>query len=287
MPKFIMLIGLPASGKDTWSCKYLEENPDTKMYSSDAIRSELYGSEEIQGDPNEVFSIMRQRTIDALKKGYSVIYNATNVSYKDRKGILQEVKKIKKQDVEIIARVFAVPLKTCLERNAKRTRYVPAYVYEKMLRRWQTPCEWEGFSTIEVDYNDSIENFEYYRKRMMDFDQQNHHHTKTLGQHCLAAYTYLAEKGLEYTTLACAMKMHDVGKLFTKSEPDENGDCHYYSHENYGAYIVLLCDGLETSQLVNYHMLPYNKSNEVWRKRMGETFWNKLLIMNEADKEAH
>lgn len=286
MLKFIMLIGLPASGKDTWARKYLEENPDTKMYSSDVIRNELYGSEETQGNPHDVFELMRKRTIAALKKGFSVIYNATNVSYKDRKGIIQEVKKLK-EEIEIIAHIFAVPLKICKMRNENRERKVPDFVYEKMLRRWQTPCEWEGFDCIVVDYNDRIENFEHYRKQMMDFDQQNHHHTKTLGQHCLAASAYLAEKGNDYSFLAWVMRMHDVGKLFTKSEPDEKGDCHYYSHENYGAYIVLLCDGLRSAQLVNYHMLPYNKFNEVWRKRMGETFWNKLLIMNEADKAAH
>lgn len=276
-----------ASGKDTWANKYLVEHPDTKMFSSDAIRKELYGSEEIQGVPNEIFSRMKNRTIEALKEGYSVIYNATNVSYKDRRDILNQLKAIRKVDVEITARIFAVPIKTCLMRNAKRERYVPAYVYEKMLRRWQTPCYWEGFSTIEVDYNDSIENYEHYRKRMMDFDQQNHHHSKTLGQHCLAASAYLAEKGNDYSFLAWVMKFHDIGKLFTKSEPDENGDCHYYSHENYGAYITLLCDGLEPSQLVTYHMIPYFKQNEVWRKRMSEDFWNKLMIMNEADKAAH
>ena len=286
MLKFIMLIGLPASGKDTWAREYLEENPDTKMYSSDAIREELYGNEAEQGNPQEVFGLMRKRTIEALKKNFSVIYNATNVAYKDRKGILQEVKNLKKE-IEIIAHIFAVPVDVCKKRNSARERKVPDFVYDKMLCRWQTPCNWEGFDLIEVDYNDGIENFEHYRRKMMNFDQQNHHHSKTLGHHCLAAQAYLAEKGNDYSELAWVMRMHDVGKLFTKSEPDEKGDCHYYSHENYGAYIVLLCNGLKSAQLVNYHMLPYNKNNETWRKRMGETFWNKLLIMNEADRAAH
>ena len=43
MAKCIMLIGLPAAGKSTWSKKYIECNPDTILVSSDAIREEVFG----------------------------------------------------------------------------------------------------------------------------------------------------------------------------------------------------------------------------------------------------
>ena len=88
-PKFIMLIGIPASGKDTWAEEYLKKNPEVEMFSSDRIREELYGDERIQGKPQEVFQRMQARTVQTLKSGKSVIYNATNVSYKDRRAFLR------------------------------------------------------------------------------------------------------------------------------------------------------------------------------------------------------
>ena len=35
----IMLIGLPASGKSTWSERYIRDKPETVLHSSDAIRT--------------------------------------------------------------------------------------------------------------------------------------------------------------------------------------------------------------------------------------------------------
>ena len=45
---FDMLIGLPASGKSTFANTILRYSPTVEYISSDAIRKELYGSEEAQ-----------------------------------------------------------------------------------------------------------------------------------------------------------------------------------------------------------------------------------------------
>ena len=37
-PRLIMLIGLPGSGKSTWAEKYVTENSNTVIISSDKIR---------------------------------------------------------------------------------------------------------------------------------------------------------------------------------------------------------------------------------------------------------
>ena len=149
MAKFIMLIGIPAAGKDTWANKYVKENPNTVIHSSDNIREELYGNQSIQGDPNKIFELMRSRAINDLCAGKDIIYNATNVSYRDRKSIIAEVKKLNLK-IELIAKVFATPIEECKRRNNLRDRQVPDYVYDKMLKKWKTPCEWEGFDKIEV-----------------------------------------------------------------------------------------------------------------------------------------
>ena len=82
MLKFIMLVGIPAVGKDTWANEYVKKNPNTVIHSSDDIREELYGDAANQSSPAQVFDLMRSRTLADLRAGKNVIYNATNIKYK-------------------------------------------------------------------------------------------------------------------------------------------------------------------------------------------------------------
>lgn len=295
MPKFIMLVGLPAVGKDTWIEKYKENHPDIIAHSSDDIREELYGDANCQKDPSLVFKIMYARTLSDLRGDRDVIYNATNIKYKDRKSILSQVKQIK--DVECICKIFVAPIEVCKERNAKRERKVPDFVYDKMLRAWQTPCEWEGFDKIEVVYTAKKDNAYSYLRQMIGFDQKNHHHQYDLYDHCFKAAMELDSMCFDDNDLVFigglmdTLLLHDVGKLFTQTEPDEKGDCHYYNHDNVGAYIALACGlPLFGSQLITYHMLPYMKDVkglETWKKRMGSYFVHWLDIFHICDMGGH
>ena len=58
MPNFIMLVGLPAVGKDTWANEYIKKHPNTVIHSSDDIREELYGDASCQNNPEKVFEII-------------------------------------------------------------------------------------------------------------------------------------------------------------------------------------------------------------------------------------
>ena len=77
-PHCIWMIGLSGSGKSTVAEEYAKKY-DAKIISSDKIREELYGDENIQGDPNDVFRIVHERIFDLLKSGFSIIYDATNL----------------------------------------------------------------------------------------------------------------------------------------------------------------------------------------------------------------
>ena len=87
MKVFNMLIGLPGSGKSTVAQKIKDEvislnKVEVEIVSSDSIRKELYGNEEIQGDPQKVFTLMKQRSKQALLEDKYVIYDACNINYK-------------------------------------------------------------------------------------------------------------------------------------------------------------------------------------------------------------
>ena len=54
MATFTMLIGLPASGKTTYSLNQIKLNSNIAWISSDAIRATLFGNEDIQEDTEKV-----------------------------------------------------------------------------------------------------------------------------------------------------------------------------------------------------------------------------------------
>ena len=136
-----MLIGLPGCGKSTYASKL----KGFTVLSSDAIRKEIYGSEEVQTDPKRVFTILYNRMEQLVSKGENVVLDATHIKKKDRFVALKIAHKYN-QPVEAI--VFDVPLDVCLERNNSRERKVPESAYERMLRQYERPTLEEGFSNI-------------------------------------------------------------------------------------------------------------------------------------------
>jgi len=144
MLTFTMLVGLPGSGKSTYGEQRLNTQNnykswygETVLLSSDKIREELYGDESIQGDPTEVFGLMRARTIENLKQGHSVIYDATNITPKSRRGVMADIEALKKKmeiDITCTAWVIATPIEVCLLQNSLRKRKVPEEVIFRMLK---------------------------------------------------------------------------------------------------------------------------------------------------------
>ena len=71
MPKFIMMVGLPGSGKSTWAKEYAKTSEnETVILSSDAIREELFRSRGVNTQTPEnhekVFTTMFQQSAAML-----------------------------------------------------------------------------------------------------------------------------------------------------------------------------------------------------------------------------
>ena len=290
MSKFIMLVGIPAVGKDSWAREYIKDHPNTVVHSSDDIREELYGDASCQDSPVKVFELMHSRTLRDLRAGKDVIYNATNITYKNRKSIMSQV--LKMTYATCYCKIFVAPVEVCKERNAARGRVVPDFVYDRMLQSFQIPFYGEGFANIEVIKTWDGSDLEYMKKiieKVKAFgDQKNPHHTLSLWEHCQECGKIAFDKyGDKIPALATAI--HDYGKIYTQSF-DEAGVAHYYQHENFSGYLALSMGfQLEVAQLVNYHMFCYNyKGGEtVWRTRFGEEFWKKLEMLHDCDVLAH
>ena len=311
MANLYWMIGISGSGKSTLANKISSEKR-AMIVSSDKIRAELYGDENIQGDPNHVFKLVHDRIVAYLSTGIDVVYDATNISFKNRKKFFKFLES-KYINANNIAVVMTTPLNICLKNNSSRERVVPEDVILRQYRNFNIPFFEEGFDEIIFDkwfenkpvskYNNikyshafNYANLVSIFHSMMFFDQKNPHHSLTLGEHCIKAYMtmkeYSDDKSLLYATL-----LHDIGKLDTQT-PDEDGICHYFNHSNVGCYNLL--QNLDVFSLspyeitnalfyINYHMLPFNwesaKTKEKYNKIFGNEKFNNLLLLNKIDKD--
>lgn len=314
MTEFIMLVGLPGSGKSTYA-----ESLKAKGYhihSSDAIREELTGDVNTQDKNTEVFSMLHSRIKDDLKSGISCVYDATNMSMKRRVAFLKELKKINciKECV-----LFLIPIEECKKRNVQRKRKVPDEVIDKMVGQFDVPMEYEGWDEISIETDKTI-SYDYPIGDTIGFDQENSHHSLTLYDHMKKSSTYIENNYIRttnplhhydimrYSRIARAAYNHDIGKLITKTFINSKGevtkDAHYYGHDRAGAYLYLLgrvCDDylyLENddwyiASLINWHMRPYlgwkqsERAKERDKKLIGEKMYEDIMILHEADLAAH
>ena len=312
MAKFIMLVGLPASGKSTLA-KKLAERDGTTILSSDAIRAELYGDESIQGDPAKIFRIMKERAVRALNEGIDVVYDATNINAKKRTSLLKELRnRVPKLWAECV--VVLCPYGVCLMRNRARDRMVPEEAMEKMLHNFQVPYFNEGWDAITVENTGLLSMIELVDVAV-DFDQRNHHHSLTLGKHleetANAASELVFMGGRDATLVYQAGLYHDIGKLFTQVFHDKNGnpseEAHYFGHANVSTYYYLTSDAAHYAEqflglshlltiafLINWHMDCYQckqdktKFDQWAEKRdLDEAERDMLWALHCADRSAH
>ena len=314
---FILMVGLVGSGKST-KAKQLKESiymsspkydefgrADITTYiSSDDIRAE-FGDVNDQSQNEKVFKEVHNRIKEATQRYEHIIVDATNLTIKSRKSILNCIKNVNGYYKQ--AYVMTTPLSVCKERNANRERVVPEFVIDNMIRKFEIPFYEEGFDEIVLD-NWNFNTMSHWGSdnevdknitTLMDgFNQRNTHHLYDLGTHCRNVHEELKKRSDNPMLIRSAL-VHDIGKLYT-GEPKEDGSGNwgYKQHHNYGTYTLLqnidcLCipeieKVLEILFYVNYHMQPFfiqsEKSEKKWKEIFGEEKYNNLLIFNECDK---
>ena len=299
--KLIVMCGLSASEKSTIA-KELAVKHNAVIVSSDAIRKEICGTVADQSKNEEVFKIFHKRIREYLHQKRNVIVDATNITMKARRAIINNVKKM---DIEIIAYIVPKRVGNCVKDNTYRNHPVPVEVIYKQEKRFQIPFMEEGFDEIV------IHDFDFYNKlypldmieKMYGFNQKNPHHNMDLAQHCSFTYKlFTLEKPTIYSYengFYMGVRLHDIGKLFTQTF-DEDGIAHYCNHSSIGSYYVLsnlynpnVEDKtqflLDCCFLINYHMFPFswntNSIKTKWKRRFGEYKYNLLIRFHECDKE--
>ena len=283
----IILCGPPGSGKSTYALNYIKQFGGIHL-SSDLIRKELYGNESIQGDPNEVFSLMQKRAIEALNNGIDVIYDSTGMTRKDRAGIIGVCPKFAKIECHIIW----APIETCIERDVQRGRTVGKEVIDRMLKRFQAPYYDEGIDEIKIIRPEDFDDVQYVKTCMdnMKIPHNNPHHTLSVYDHCIEAYTKVNSVGA-FNDIIYAAVIHDVGKPYVKAFVDsKNNPCdtaHYYQHQCVGAWMSYGFTEItpKIAWIISTHMEPF--FNSKYYNNLPPYLKNDIDILHKADLEAH
>lgn len=291
IPKLILLCGIPGSRKSTYAKNYISDcTKHTIHLSSDSIRAELYGDESIQGNPADVFSLMQKRAIEALNNGYDVLYDATNITRKDRQGIISVCPKFAKIECHIVW----APIEVCIERDATRERTVGKEVIDRMLKRFQAPYYDEGIDGIEVVLPDDFNKMQYTNTlfQLMQIPHNNPHHTLNIFDHCLEADRYIVKKTGEYcNNIGYASLFHDIGKPYVKAFIDGKGNpcehAHYYQHQCVGAWLSYGCEHTTPyiAWLISTHMGPF--FNSKYYNNLPPFLKKDIDLLHEADLNAH
>lgn len=310
----IVLVGLPASGKSSTVREYLKSlNKDkekcVRVLSSDDIRLEIssgspkYTKEEHQ----HVFSVLNQRakTYFEDEDVKEVIYDATNLSRKKRMHLINyELKDFHTKTAWYLTKHPYLSM----QHDEKRSESVGSRYMNRSFIGATVPSKAEGFDHVEYISNEFTgdsspfestvdkclleldggvdeEQFQFITERLYrefnkfyNMDQNNKHHSKTLGSHLYHTYKnimnmqgMIRRKGLSvyFHELILAAVLHDIGKYHTKEDLPEQSV--YHRHENVSAQIAahLICrhptslDKDVVLNLISYHMFLMDKNSKV------------------------
>ncbi len=155
-PELIVLVGVPASGKSTWTKHFTASS--TKQYnvvSSDAVIEQVAAERGITY--SQAFSDAigfataktKQNLRQAFESGDNIIYDRTNVSKKSRRGLLDRAKQYGYRAIAVEFKtedkVVEQRLKTRFEETGKG---IPPEVMKDMYAKWEAPSREEGFDEI-------------------------------------------------------------------------------------------------------------------------------------------
>ena len=132
-----VMVGAPGSGKSTYAAK-LAQTENAVIISGDDIRSELYGSAEIQGNWGEIWECIEEQVSDSC--GMPVILDGTHYRKDYRQEAITLLRSYGYTTVEAI--VMDASLPTCIARNFSRIeRSVPDYIVTAMHEKLQRSLE--------------------------------------------------------------------------------------------------------------------------------------------------
>ena len=126
-----ILIGLPGSGKTTWSKDFVSKNPDWVRIGRDDFRFMLKDAPILEPKGEKMLNdLMTQTARKALLSGFNVILDNTHCKLKYINEAVESLNDL----ADIDFRYFDTPMHTCIERDRARDRKVGAPIITKMAK---------------------------------------------------------------------------------------------------------------------------------------------------------
>jgi len=152
MPVYIMLVGIPGSGKSSWVAKQNFDWNKTRIISTDNIIDRK--AQEMGKTYSDVFSdsikdATQQMNRDlkmAIANGDDIIHDQTNLTAKSRAAKLSQIP----ANYRKIAVYFATPNEKELQRrlSSRPGKTIPSHVVSSMIAQLQPPTRAEGFDEV-------------------------------------------------------------------------------------------------------------------------------------------
>lgn len=133
-PKLIICIGIPASGKSTWSNKFVEETEGWIKTARDDFRYGFQNKGLCDTKIEDLISKCQDFVaMEALEDGINVIIDNTNIKkiYLDHWNILAEGL------ADVYYKIFPISLTDAQTRNNQRERKVPTYIIDAMYKSYE------------------------------------------------------------------------------------------------------------------------------------------------------
>lgn len=141
----------PGGGKTYFTLALEKVVPGLIRVSSDELRKELTGDENNLSKDKEVFELLPERIEVIANNARDIIYDATNVKFKNRNFLY---KIAYKTNHHLVAFIINVSKEKCFAQNKNRKRVVPDDVIEKMFKSLHGP------SLDEVDLIVTVDSFD-------------------------------------------------------------------------------------------------------------------------------
>ena len=132
--KVKILIGIPASGKSTWSEDFVCKNSDWVRVCRDDFRAMLKSQPVCEPKIESLINTLQDNVIlDSLSRGLNVMIDNTNlkVSY------IEHFCELVKHHASVEFQVFDISLSKAIERNSNRDKKVSEDVIKKMFKEYQ------------------------------------------------------------------------------------------------------------------------------------------------------
>lgn len=142
----IVLIGIPASGKSTWTANFLSKNPNYVSLSRDNFRKMLKNNYLVEPKTEKLITeLFNSSLISSLNNGYSVIIDNTNLSIEVIKNIVELVKY--KANIRFVH--LEISKEKAIARDLERDKSVGKDVIERMYAKLQILYDQFDFMNID------------------------------------------------------------------------------------------------------------------------------------------